>query len=890
MMNHQSRSDNRSTRSTNIALTAAMLAMLAGAPAGYAQTSTEDSPDSGRLGSLMSFLGGGDQGAAQPEEGDQFRTDGVYYDDNMTVELHVQDEELTDVLQMLSLQSERNIVASNDVSARVTANLYGVTFHEALDAILHVNGYGYVEKGNFIYVYPAEVLTEIEQASRQIEGHVFRLSFLNAVDAADFVTPLLSESGEIKSNGKIGAWTDPKEPTGNEEFASESTIIVYDFPENIESIGHMLEQLDTRPAQILVEATIVQTALNEANAFGVDFSIIADFDYADFVSPLGAVDALVRGGDGSGRVPADGGATGAVSTPGNISGPGTFKAGIVSNDVTVFLRMLNEVTSTTIISNPKVVTLNRQPGRVLVGRKVGYLQTTSTDTSTTQSVEFLDTGTQLNFRPFVTGDGIIRMELKPQVSEAQLRSATDATGAAVTIPDEVTNELTANVMVPDGHTIVLGGLFREATTATRRQVPVLGDIPILGTAFRGHDDDIQRQEIIFMITPSIISDQVLVTQGLRGEDAVRRVRAGAREGTLPFSQSRQAAQLLVEAEQLAAEGETDTALHKVRRALALVPANTQAIELREKLVNEKDIWPTNSVLEEIISGDAENAMEHNILQHGWKGPTSDRETGRSDPQRENAPRHAAANGGRAAGQGGANSWQGSATSSQRSGDAFGDAVLHAPIPDQGTWWTSPEFDVFMTFWSVQSALEQGREFEASDRWWASEQFQSFARAYDAGAMPASGDAWWISPEFDSFMLTWAAASAQERGQVFDPADRWWRGEQFAGFVSASLHDTDAAAGARDDPAGAWWTSADFTEFLRVWSVEAARERGQGPAGADQWWTSPEFSEFMQVFNNATVSEANAQHGGDTPATHHASSSHDQTSTSGYTEVPGDNED
>ncbi|MBZ0171030.1 MAG: hypothetical protein K8E66_01490, partial [Phycisphaerales bacterium] len=387
--------------------TAALLCMLAGAPAGLAQTENQDA--TGGLGSLMSLFTGGAAPAQgqpqgepqQPSYEEDFRTDGVYYDDNMTVELHVQDEELTDVLQMLSLQSERNIVASKDVSATVTANLYGVTFHEALDAILHVNGYGYIEKGNFIYVYPADVLVTIEEAARQVEGHVFRLSFLSAVDAADFVTPLLSESGEIKTNGKVGSWTDPTSPTGNEEFASESTLIVYDFPENIEAIGNMLAEIDIRPAQILVEATIVQTSLNEENAFGVDFSLIADFDYAAFSSPLNAVDALVRGTDGSSRVPADGGATSMVSTAGNISGPGTFKAGVVSNDVAVFLRMLNEVTSSTIISNPKVVTLNRQPGRVLVGRKVGYLQTTSTDTSTTQSVEFLDTGTQLNFRPFV---------------------------------------------------------------------------------------------------------------------------------------------------------------------------------------------------------------------------------------------------------------------------------------------------------------------------------------------------------------------------------------------------------------------------------------------------------------------------------------------------------
>ncbi len=765
MTHHNDRSSQRSARATKapsqsaFGLTAAMVALVAGAPAGFAQSSVDDGAPGEGLGSLMNLLGGkGDQ--AQPEAGapggdqDSFRTDGVYYDENATVELHVQDEDLTAVLQMLSIQSERNIVASKDVSARVTANLYGVTFHEALDAILHVNGYGYIERGNFIYVYPIDVLVEIEQAARQRTSRVIRLNFLNAVDAASFVSPMLSEEGEIKSNGKIGAWTDPTTPTGNEEFANESTLVVYDYPENIDAIESLLRELDTRPAQILVEATIVQTSLNEQNAFGVDFSIIGDLDFVEFLNPLGAVESLIDGGTASSPVPADGEGRAIVSNPGNTSGPATFKAGIVDEDVAVFVRLLDQVTDTTIISNPKVVTLNRQPGRVLVGRKVGYLQTTATDTATTQTVEFLDTGTQLNFRPFVTSDGVIRMELKPQVSEASLRSATDASGVAVTIPDEITNELAANVLVPDGHTIVLGGLFRESTTATRRQVPVLGDIPILGAAFRGHDDDVQRQEIIFLITPSIVSDQVLVDQGMRGEDAVRRVRAGAREGTLPFSRSRQAAQLLVEAEHLEAEGKTNQALHKVRRALRLAPAQPDAIEVRERLVNEKDVWPSGSVLNDIIQSDAERSLQHNILQHGWWGArdslskVSHEEPStiasktpsaksRSPQQTSTASVSSMASHreARIAARAQAGSTQPQFSPEVVSEvETYDSTAVVAEEPANGEWWTTASFQEFMKTWDAEVAKEQGRSPAASEQWWTSRDFIQFLKAYEASAM------------------------------------------------------------------------------------------------------------------------------------------------------------
>src|SRR5262249_28090051 len=87
----------------------------------------------------------------------------VKVDDHMIVDLHVNDEDLANVLQMLSIQSQKNIVSSKNVSAVVTASLYGVTFYEALDAILHVNGYGYIERGNFIYVYTLDELAKIEE-------------------------------------------------------------------------------------------------------------------------------------------------------------------------------------------------------------------------------------------------------------------------------------------------------------------------------------------------------------------------------------------------------------------------------------------------------------------------------------------------------------------------------------------------------------------------------------------------------------------------------------------------------------------------------------------------------------------------------------------------------
>ncbi len=565
---------------------------------------------------------------AQDEQPELNQPGGVVnVDENLITELFVNDEDLNTVLQLLGIQAQKNIVTGQSVAGRVTANFFGVTFYEALDAILNVNGYGYIERGSFIYVYGLEELERIEEATRTRRSEVVNLNYISAIDLQAFVEPMLSDIGSITISPEAGAFNNPGDvPVGGEDFAGVSTVVVTDYEETVEEILGMIKRIDTRPAQVLVEATILQTSLNEANAFGMDFSIIDDLDFSDFVGsggPLGVIPSLISGQGGTLvggaetpiAAPADGNGGGVTSTSGNTTGPATLRAGVVSGDIAVFLRLLDEVTDTTILSTPKILTLNRQSARVLVGEKVGYLSTTSTETATTQTVEFLDTGTQLYMRPFVSDDGFIRMELKPQVSTAEIRTVTDSGGAAVTIPDELTNELVTNVMVRDGQTVVLGGLFREATTATRRQVPFLGDIPILGAPFRGHDDATERQEIVFLIKPTIVNDKVLLDQADRAIATIERVRVGVRKGLLPWSREKLTATYNLEAERLFRKGEYSRALHKVQRSLNLNPNQADAIQLRERLIGEQSRNPHRSILQEIIDGEInqmiENDAEHN---------------------------------------------------------------------------------------------------------------------------------------------------------------------------------------------------------------------------------------------------------------------------------------
>jgi type IV pilus assembly protein PilQ len=532
-----------------------------------------------------------------PEDGQD-----VKVSDYGTVDISVQDTDLATVLQMLSIESKKNIITSKAVSATVSANLYDVTFHEALKAILDVNGYTFYEEGNFIYVITKEEAVAMEKARRKTESRIFELAYLSANDAKEFITPLLSENGKASARGAVQPGMKPEvSNAGADEYAFTPRLVINDYPENLQAMATLLSTLDTPPQQVLVEATILQSALDEANAFGVDFSVIGSMNFTDLTNPLAAVNNLLGGANATnGFQPDDNNAGAIASTVGNTTGPAGLKIGIVSDDISVFLRVLDEVTDTTVLARPKLMALNRQRAEVLVGVKVGYLSTTSTETATTQNVQFLDTGIQLIFRPFITTDGMVRMELKPRVSEARLRDVTDATGQIVTIPDELTNEVTTNVRVKDGETVVLGGLFRDTTRTTRRQVPILGDIPIVGAAFRGHDDKVERSEVIFLITPSIVHDETLWAAGQEQLQYADTLRVGGRAALLPFSREKVTNNYNQKAQEAFNRGDHDRALYFINNSLNIAPAQPEMIRLRELVTAERAKTHERSLMERTL--------------------------------------------------------------------------------------------------------------------------------------------------------------------------------------------------------------------------------------------------------------------------------------------------
>jgi len=514
------------------------------------------------------------------------------------IDLHVKDLDLTKVLQLLSMQSRRNIIASRNVVGTVSADLYDVDFYEALNAILATNGFGFQERGNFIYVYTTDELKALEEAARERVSEIVQLDYLSAADASAFVSPLLSNVGSIAVSGEVGSGFQPSlSDDGADSFALEATLVIYDYPENVERILATIEHLDVKPKQVLIEAMILSANLDEKNEFGVDFSLFFDVEIGDFLNPLNAVNELI-----SGAATTLSSGSAAHSTVGGTSQAGGFKIGIFGDEFSIFVRALDQITDTTVLASPKLLVLNRQRADLLVGQRLGYLSSTSTDTSTTQTVEFLDVGTQLTVRPFVSSDDHIRMELRPSVSDGST-----SVEAGTIIPNENTSELVTNVIVKSGQTVVLGGFFKEQDKKTHRQTPGVGDIPILGYAFRGHEDGVLRDEVIFMVKPTIMRDEMLTDMGKEAMEKSQLSLHGARQGLLPWGHHRLTTGAVRKAMQSIRDGDPDKALWHVNIALGLDPTNIDALQLKEQLTGQKVYIYTGRIMRELVASEAAEA-------------------------------------------------------------------------------------------------------------------------------------------------------------------------------------------------------------------------------------------------------------------------------------------
>jgi type II secretory pathway component GspD/PulD (secretin) len=479
---------------------------------------------------------------------------------------------IRDALAMLASLYKKNIVPSPGVDGQLGfRSLKDVTFEEAMDAILGEN-FKYQQQGSLIKVYTKDEFKKIKEDPERMVYQMFTLYYVSAAEAKKLVTPILSQAGRLETT--TAAVTDfptgesiTKVTGGGDATAMNDTIIVHDYPENVEQIAQLLGEIDVRPRQVLIEATVLSVTLTEDTQFGINWSTLQGVLTQIPAIPAAAGD-ITRGSSdyfksaGTGQVTKTGGLT----------------VGFAHDNIAGFIRAIEEVSDVTILANPKILAVNKQLGQVYIGKKLGYQsQTTQTEISTTQSVEFLDTGTKLSFRPYIGNDGYIRMDIHPKDSSGTLK--------ANNIPDETSAELVSNIIVKDGQTIVIGGLFRNTVTTGKTQIPLLGDIPIVGVLFRGTADQSKREEVVVLLTPHIIEEPNETDGQARAEDVSRKI-VSSKDEMLGIGRAKLADDCYAKAARYYIEGDNESAMKELGIALWLRPTFLEAIRLKERILAE----------------------------------------------------------------------------------------------------------------------------------------------------------------------------------------------------------------------------------------------------------------------------------------------------------------
>ncbi|MFH0732327.1 MAG: secretin N-terminal domain-containing protein [Candidatus Omnitrophota bacterium] len=367
----------------------------------------------------------------------------------------------------------------------------------------------------------AEVEKALEVMEQKTTMRVFTLQYANVKD----IEEQLKLQVESKKVGLVKA----------DERSNQ--IVVQALPERMPDIEALIKALDTKTKEVLIDTRIIKIRLTDTKNQGLEweglfnigaragmsyfgstpFSVVQSVDDA-WMSRGEFLDGMYPGGSQSiGAYPSSGYSTNYSSSNKVVAGE-AMHIGMIDRkrDFDLLLKYLQTLGKTQILSNPQLAVVNNQEARIHVGEKQAYVTTTTTTgqstTTISEEVTFVDIGIQLAVTPKINDDGYITMKIKPEISSVTSYLETP-TGNKIPIIDTSMAETT--LMIKDGATIILGGMRKEEKTDTTDQVPVLGQIPILGLLFSSSSKGTSRTELLIMITPHIVMGDKLVTADKR---------------------------------------------------------------------------------------------------------------------------------------------------------------------------------------------------------------------------------------------------------------------------------------------------------------------------------------------------------------------------------------
>ncbi len=416
------------------------------------------------------------------------------------------DADIKEVLNMMASRASLNVIYGDDVSGTITISLKNVPFDEAFRTILNIKGLAAQQVGESILRIATPKTFSAEQSSSMLQTRVFFLNYTKASDIKTQIESVAAAEGRTSSKCNV-------DETNN-------ALIITDTPFGLEAAARLIKNLDRMPKQVLIEAKLVEVALDSDFHMGIQWSAsgnskgnyIGANDINSAIGPTtqyGGQKSIIPGYDATAiqgtqaNLSGAAGGTG-VELPANVI-YGAFRLGRVTSNF-----MFDSVISAAakkgkakVLSDPKVATLNNKEANINITTQIPYTTTETTGSTPpvlTTKVVYLTTGIVLKVTPTITSDGKIAMRVNPSVSQPSPTIAPVAGGA----PGIDTRSADTNVIVQDGETIVIGGLIHDTQSDYVFKVPLLGDIPILGYLFRKKSVTRSRMELLIFVTPKII--------------------------------------------------------------------------------------------------------------------------------------------------------------------------------------------------------------------------------------------------------------------------------------------------------------------------------------------------------------------------------------------------
>jgi len=422
--------------------------------------------------------------------------------------LNFQDIEVRAILQILADFTGLNIVVSDTVKGNLTLRLQNVPWDQALDIIMRTKGLSMRQNGNVIFIAPTEEIAareKLDLESRKtveelvpLRTEIIQVNYAKAADLAK-----LLKSGDEKK----GSILSPRGTVETDERTN--SLIVKDVPDKLGEVRDLIAQLDKPAKQVMIDSRVVIASDDFSRDLGVRFGVSGVSQSGDRLNTVSGnvnatgtvIDSAVNNLINTGQpfpvaVPSLPDRLG-VNLP--VAGPSIAFA-ILGADYLVDLELSAQQVegNAEIVSNPRVVTADLKKATVLQGRQIPY--STVSDQGT--NVEFKDAFLKLEVTPQITPDDRIRMDLKVSKDEQGATVAT-ATGPQVSIDKR---EIETQVLVNNGETVVLGGVFEQTKADNATKVPLLGDIPLLGYLFRTTTNTATKRELLIFVTPQILKE------------------------------------------------------------------------------------------------------------------------------------------------------------------------------------------------------------------------------------------------------------------------------------------------------------------------------------------------------------------------------------------------